>query len=88
MATDIPVYFRDPQSPLQRGTNANANGLLRQYFPKTTDLSCISQRRLNEVTCEVNNRQRATIDFHSPAEKFNASVALIGYAQAALLGNL
>ncbi len=71
VATDIPVYCCDPQRPWQRGTHENRTGLLRQYFPKTTDLSRIPQRRLNEVARELNNRPRATLAFHSPAEKFN-----------------
>ncbi len=68
---NIPVNFCDPQSPWQRGTNGNSNGLLRQYFPKTTDLSRIPQHRLNDVARELNNRVRARLDFHYPAEKFN-----------------
>ncbi len=71
VATDIPVYFCDPQSPWQRGTNEYTNGLLRQYFFKTTDLSRIPHRRLNGVARELNSRPRATLDIHSPAEKFN-----------------
>jgi IS30 family transposase len=71
VASNNPVYFGDPQSPCQRGTNERMNGLLRQYFPKTTDLSRIQQSRLNSVTRVLNNRLRATLDFHSPGEKFN-----------------
>jgi IS30 family transposase len=67
VATEIPVYFCDPQSPRQRGTNEITNGLLRKYFPKTTDLSRIPQRRMNEVARELDNRPRATLDVHSPA---------------------
>ena len=77
LATDIDVYFCDPQSPWQRGSNENTNGLLRQYFPKRSDLSVHSQRHLNNVACELNDRPRKTSGFCSPAEKFNECVASI-----------
>ena len=78
LATDIDVYFCDPQSPRQPGSNENTNGLLRQYFPKGTDLSVHSQAKLNTVGGQLNERPRKTLGFHSPAEKFNACVALTG----------
>jgi IS30 family transposase len=75
LATDIDVYFCDPQHPWQRGSNENTNGLLRQYFPKGMDLSKVHQNRLNAVARRLNERPRKTLGYYSPAEKFAECVA-------------
>jgi len=72
MATDVQVYFRDPQSPWQRGSNENTNGLLRQYFPKNTDLTDYSQSDLNKVALRLNQRPRQTLGFQTPASKLSS----------------
>ena len=75
VATDVQVYFCDPQSPWQRGTNENTNLLLRQYFPRGTNLSPISQAQLDQVSLRLNQRPRKTLGFQTPASKLHASVA-------------
>lgn len=75
IATDLEVYFCDPQSPWQRGTNENTNGLLRQYFPKDTDLAGYSQQQLNAVARRLNERPRKTLGYQTPADILQASVA-------------
>jgi IS30 family transposase len=76
VATDVKVYFCDPSSPWQRGTNENTNGLLRQYFPKGTDLSEYSQAYLDKIALRLNQRPRKTLGFKTPADKLQESVAL------------
>ena len=78
LATNIDVYFCDPQSPRQRGTNENTDRLLRQYFPNGADLSVHSQAKRNAVARELNDRPRKTLNYHSPGEKFAECVATIG----------
>jgi IS30 family transposase len=77
METDVAVYFCDPQSPWQRGSNENTNRLLRQYFPRQTDLAPHSQAYLNKIARRLNERPRKTLDFHTPAERFSECVASI-----------
>lgn len=78
LETDIDVYFCDPQSPWQRGSNENTNRLLRQYFPKKTDLNVHSQAKLNAVARQLNEHPRKTLEFESPASRFSACVAATG----------
>ena len=74
VATDVKVYFCDPQSPWQRGTNENTNGLLRQYFPKGTELSKYTQTELNKVARRLNERPRKTLAFRTPADTYREAL--------------
>jgi IS30 family transposase len=75
-ATDLDIFFCDPHAPWQRGSNENTNGLLRQYFPKTSDLSMHDQARLDHVAHELNRRPRQTLDWANPSEKLTELLAI------------
>jgi IS30 family transposase len=78
VATDVKVYFCDPESPWQRGSNENTNGLLRQYLPRGTNLSSLTQAQLDSIAAKLNSRPRQTPAFKTPAATLDASIALTG----------
>jgi IS30 family transposase len=78
VATDVKVYFCDPSSPWQRGSNENTNGLLRQYYPKGKDLSTVSQAQLDTVARKLNTRPRKTLNWKTPAYILESSVSMTG----------
>ena len=78
MATDVQVYFCDPQSPWQRGSNENTNGLLRQYLPHATNFSRYSQAQLDAIAFRLNTRPRMTLAYRTPAAKLAEIVASMG----------
>jgi len=78
IAPDVQVYFCDPQSPWQRGSNENTNGLLRQYLPKGTDLALLSQTQLDGIARQLNGRPCKTLGYQTPADRLDAIVASTG----------